>query len=83
MKQTYEYKIGKVVVKSKPSRSPEGDELKVSSEKSKWKSFKPKRYTVKKILTKTQGPELEANTNFKGRYSNLEGYAFDLGPRAL
>ena len=32
--------------------------------------------------TKTQGTELEAKTDFKGRHIDLEGYIFDLKPRA-
>ena len=35
------------------------------------------------MRTKNQGPDLEANTKFKGQCSNLEGYTFDTGPRAL
>ena len=37
----------------------------------------------KETLTKTQGPELESDTNFKGQCIDIEGYVFDLVPRAL
>ena len=42
-----------------------------------------KRYQSKKTSTKTQGPELESETDCKGRYTNLGGYIFYLGPRYL
>ena len=32
--------------------------------------------------TKSQGTDIESNTNFKGQYSDLEDYIFDFGPRA-
>ena len=38
------------------------------------------RYRGKKTRTKNQGPELEDETDFKGRYSDLEGYIFYLVP---
>ena len=41
-----------------------------------------KSYICKKTRIKTQGPDLEAGTNFKGQYSNLENYFFGLGYRA-
>ena len=43
---------------------------------------KKKRYQGKKTRTKTQGTELESNTNFKGLYTDLEGCIFDLGLRS-
>ena len=44
---------------------------------------KLKRYRGKKTRTKTQGPDIEVYTNSKGRYSDLEGYVFNLGPISL
>ena len=41
-----------------------------------------KRFRGKKTRTKTQGRELEAKTNLKGHYNDLEIYTFDLGPIA-
>ena len=72
----------KVVVETKPSWSPEGDESKGSTYESKGQASNPKRYIGKKIQTKTQGLELKANTNFKFQCSGPEGYIFDIGPRA-
>ena len=49
------------------------------TDKYKRQSPKTNRYRSKKTWTKTQGPKLESKTNFKGRYSYLEGYIFGLG----
>ena len=54
-----------------------------STEKRKGQVYKPKLYTGKKTQTKTQGLDLEADTDFKGRCIHLEGYVFDIGMRAL
>ena len=40
------------------------------------------KYRGKKTRTKPHGKYLEAETNFKGWCSDLEGNIFDLGPRA-
>ena len=53
------------VVETKPSRSPGGKETKKWTDENKGQVPKPKRYRGKKTRTKTQGPELEAKTNFK------------------
>ena len=70
------------VVKTKPPRSPEGNYSKNSADKHKGQALKTKRYRGKNTRTKTQGLELKAETNSKGRCSNQEGYIFNLGPRA-
>ena len=52
------------------------------TDKNKGHAYNPNRYRGKEMWTKTQGPELEANKNFNGQRSDLEGYISDLGPRA-
>ena len=70
------------MVESKLYQYPEGNYPKLSTDKSNGNNFTNKRYRGKKIWTKTQGPELESDTNFKGWCSDLEGYVFNIGPRA-
>ena len=82
MNSLLEYKKVKGVVKIKSSQSSEGNELKDSIDKSKGRASKPKSCKGKKTQTKTQDPELRADTDFKGWYSDLEGFVFDLRPRA-
>ena len=69
------------MVKSKPSCPPEGNESKIPTDRNKGKAYKPKKYKGKKPQNKTI-PELENETYFQGRCTDLEGYTFDLGPRA-
>ena len=69
----------KGVVYTKTYRSLERNELKVYTDKNKGQESKPKRYRGKKTKTNTQGPELKSDTYFKGQYSDLERYIFDLG----
>ena len=57
---------------------PLGNESKVSIDESKKQASNPKRYISKKTYTKNQVPELEADTDFKGRCSELEGYVFNI-----
>ena len=71
------------MVKTKQPWCPEGNDPKGSTEYSKGQVSKSKRYRVKKKRTKTKGLDFEANTNFKGRCSDPEGYIFDLWPRDL
>ena len=71
------------MVKIKPSRPSEGNELKNSTDKNKAQAPKSKKYRGKKTRTKSQGPEPKAETNFKGWCSDLGGYIFGLGPRSL
>ena len=71
------------MVEAKIYRSPEGNYSKKSTEEDKGQASNHKRYKCEKARTKNQGTEIEAGTNFKGRYRDLEGYIFDLGTRAL
>ena len=71
------------MVENRPPRSPEGNESKGTNEEIKGESSKPKRYRGKKKRTKTQGPYIKADTDFKGWCSELEVYVFDIGLRAL
>ena len=70
-------------VESKPSQYPEGGDSKGSTLKIKVQASKTKKYIGKKKRTKTQGPEIKADTKSKGLCSDLEGYIFDLWPIAL
>ena len=74
---------GKVegIVKSKPSRTPEGNKSKILTDRNKGQDPNPKKYIGKKPRNKTT-PEPEAETNFQGWCTNLEGWRFDLGTRA-
>ena len=74
-------KKGGGMVKSKPSRPPQGNESKIPTDGGKGKSSNTKNYRVKKTWNK---PSLDpkANTDFQGWCTDLEGYTFDLGPRA-
>ena len=58
------------------------NDYKKLTDKNKEQSPKTKSNRGKKTRTKSHGPELEAETNFKGRFSDLEGYIFDIGPIA-
>ena len=69
------------MVENKPSCFPEGNDKK-TDRKNNGKASNPKRYRSKKNQKKNQGPELESNTNFKGRWSDLECYIFELGQRS-
>ena len=53
-------------------------EKKVFTYKSKGHASKLKRNSDKKTQTKTQGPDFEADTNFKGWYSDIISYIFDI-----
>ena len=44
--------------------------------------YNPKRCRGNKTHIKTKGPELRVQIYFKVRCSDLEGYVFDIGPRA-
>ena len=71
------------MVETKPPRYPEGNELRTSTEEHKGKSPDARKFHGNTTPKKTQGPELDAKTNFKARCINLEGYIyFDLGIRA-
>ena len=69
------------MVESKPSRPPEGNELKIPADGNKVQASKPNKYRGKKPWNKPSlGPKTE--TDFQGGCTDLEGYTFDLGPRA-
>ena len=72
---------GGVMVKSKPSRPPEGNELKIPTDGNKGQAYKPKNYRGKKQPQNKPSMEPETETDFQGRCTDLEGYTFDLGPR--
>ena len=65
-----------------PSRSTEGNELKISTDGEKGQVSKPKKYRGKKQLRNKSSLEPETNTDFQGWCTDLEGYTFDLGSRA-
>ena len=69
------------MVKSKPSRPPEGNKLKIPTDGNKGQAFKPKKYRGKKPLNEIS-LDPETNTGIQGQCTDLEGYTFDLGPRA-
>ena len=68
------------MVKSKPSRPPDGNESKILTDSNKGKASKPKKYRGNKPWNKPS-PEPEAKTDFQVRCTNLEGCTFDLGLR--
>ena len=70
------------MVKLKPSRPPEGNELKISTDSNKVLASNPNKYRVNKKPRNKSSLETETETDFQGRCTELEGYTFDLGPRA-
>ena len=71
------------MVKSKPSRPPEGDELRIPTDGNKGKVSKTKKYVGKKQPRNKSSLDPKTETDFQGRCTDLEGFTFDLGPRAL
>ena len=69
------------MVKSKPSRPPEGNESKIPTDGNKGNASNTKKYRGKKHQNKPS-TEPKTETDFQGRCTDLEGYNFDLGPRA-
>ena len=69
------------MVKSKPSLPPEGNESNIPTDGNKGQASNTKRYKGKKPRNKPR-PEPETETDFHGCCTDLEGYTFDLGPRA-
>ena len=69
------------MVKLKPSCPPEVNEPNILTDGNKVQSSKPKKYRGKKPRNKPS-PEPKAETDFQGQCTDLEGYIFDLGPRA-
>ena len=69
------------MVELKPSRPLEGNESKILTYGNKGQSSNPKKYRCKKPRNKLI-PEPKTETDFQGWCTDLEGYTFDLGPRA-
>ena len=69
------------MVKSKPSLPPEVNELNNYTDGNKVKASKPNKYRGNNLRNMTV-PEPKSDTCFKGRYTDLKGYIFDLGPIA-
>ena len=72
---------GKGIVKSKPSRPPEGNESNIPNDGNKGQASKTNNYRGKKPWNKPS-PEPKTETDFQGRCTDLEGYNFDLTTRA-
>ena len=70
------------MVKSKPSCPPEGNSLKIPTDDNKEEASNPKKYRGKKKPRNKSSLEPETETDFQGWCTDLEGYTFDLGPRA-
>ena len=70
------------MVEQKPSRPPEGNELKNPTDVNKGKASNTKKYRGKKQPRNKPSLEPENETDFQGRCTDLEGHTFDLGPRA-
>ena len=69
------------MVEVKPYRPHEGDELKIPPGGNQGQASKTKKYRGKKPQNKPI-PDPEGETDFQGQCTDLEGYTFDLGPRA-
>ena len=70
------------MVELKPYHPPEGNELKIPTDGNKGQASKPKKYRGKKKLRNKSSLEPETETDFQGWCTDLEGYTFDLRPRA-
>ena len=70
------------MVKSKPYHPTEGNEWKIPTDRNKGQVSKPNKYRGKKQPRNKSSLEPETETDFQGRCTDLEGYTFDLGPRA-
>ena len=70
------------MVESKPSSPPEGNELKIQTDRNKGQVSKPNNYRGKKKPRNKSILEPETETDFQVRCTDLERYTFDLGPRA-
>ena len=69
------------MVKSKTSCLPESNKSKIPIDGNKGHASNPNKYRGNKPWNKpSQEPKYE--TNFQGQCTDLEGYIFDLGPRA-
>ena len=70
------------MVESKPFRPPECNELKIPTDGNKGQASKSMKYRGKKQTRNKSSLEPENETDFQVRCTDLEGYTFDLGPRA-
>ena len=69
------------MVKSKPSRPPEGNKSKIPTDGNKLQSSNPNKYRGNEPQN-TPSPDPKTDTDFQGRCTDLEGYTFDPVPRA-
>ena len=69
------------MVELKPSHPTEGKESKILTDGNKGQASKPNKYRSNKPQNKPIS-EPEAETDLQGWCTDLEGYNFDLGPRA-
>ena len=69
------------MVRSKPSCPLEVNESKIPIDVNKLQASNTKNYRGKKPRNKPS-PEPKTKNDFQGRCTDLEGYTFDLGPRA-
>ena len=69
------------MVKSKPYRPPEGNELKIPNDGNKGHVSKPKKNRGKKQPQNKSSLDPKTETDFQGRCTDLKCYTFDLGPR--
>ena len=79
--RTRKIEKGGGVIESKPSLPPEGNESKIPTDRNKGRSSKHNKYRYKKTRNKAI-PEPKSKTDFQGRFTDLEGYIFDLHPRS-
>ena len=70
------------MVKSKPYRPPEGNSSKIRTDRNKWQVSKTNKYRGNKQPRNKSSLEPKTETDFQGRCTDLEGYTFDLGPKA-
>ena len=69
------------MVESKPSRPPEGNELKIPTDGNNGQVSITKKYRGKKQPRNKSSLEPESETDFQGQCTDLEGYNFELGTR--
>ena len=65
------------MVELKPSRPPEGNELKIPTERNKGQASNTNKYRGKKHRNKPR-PEPKNETDFQGWCTDLEGYTLTL-----
>ena len=75
------FRKGGEVVESKPYRPTERNESKIPEDWNKDQASNPQRYRGNIPLNKPI-PDPKSKTDFHGQSTDLEGYIFDLGPRA-